>query len=83
MKLASSLGKYDEEWKEGDCATPPKGEVPCIAILFIHVSEVQRAVSAENVCEAPPDNSHQSRSCAGVGGFEPLHDPNKIRGNLW
>lgn len=47
MKLASSLGKYDEEWKEGDCATPPKGEVPCIAILFIHVSELLRAGSAE------------------------------------
>jgi len=31
MKLASSFGKYDEEWKEGDWKV--KGDVPVMMML--------------------------------------------------
>ena len=35
MKLASILGRYDEEWKEGDCPLAKgAGDVPAIMILL-------------------------------------------------
>jgi hypothetical protein len=33
MNAASILGKYDEEWKEGELLTKGAGEVPAIMML--------------------------------------------------
>ena len=39
MKVASSFGIYEEEWKEGDLCG--KGEVPCMITLIFAVSRVE------------------------------------------
>lgn len=33
MKFASSFGRYDEEWYDGDRKPPENGDVPCMTML--------------------------------------------------
>lgn len=45
MKLASSFGRYDEEWYDGDWYA--KGDVPCMMILDnVSKSLVQQSMVA-------------------------------------